>query len=167
MLVLADWSCDHFLTLQGKDVVVRKLIALSLVAVTLSFGAPASLLAQAAQVGTIAGEAVDAGGRGAASQRVELVQQGVVLQSTTTRLGGAYSFSNVAPGDYVVRVMIKGVPSGIRVSLTGTNAVTNATIVMPSAAAPSGPFLAPILIPLLIAGGVAATVTTVAIVTGS
>ena len=152
---------------QGKDVVVRKLIALLLVAVTLSFGAPAGLLAQAAQVGSISGEAVDAGGRGAVSQRVELVQQGVVLQSTTTRSGGAFSFSNVGPGDYVVRVMIKGVPSGIRVSLTGTNAVTNATIVMPSAAAPSGPFLAPILIPLLIAGGIAATVTTVAIVTGS
>ena len=126
-----------------------------------------SVLAQAAQVGTISGEAVDAGGRGAASQRVELVQQGVVLQSTTTRSGGAFSFSNVAPGDYVVRVMINGVPSGIRVSLTGTNAVTNATIVMPSAAAASGPFLAPILIPLLIAGGVAGAIATVAVVTGS
>lgn len=144
---------------------MRRLVALSLIALSLSFGAPTALLAQSA--GSISGEAVDAGGRGVAQQRVELVQNGVVLQTTMTVAGGAFSFASVAPGDYVVRVMINNTPAGIRVSVAPGHGTTNATIVTPSAAKPSGPFLGAILVPLLIAGGVAATVATVAIVTGS
>ena len=144
---------------------MRKLVALSIIAMSLLFGAPSAVLAQSA--GSISGEAVDAGGRGVTQQRVELVQNGHVLQTTMTVAGGAFTFANVAPGDYIVRVMINNQPAGIKVSLASGSAIANATIVTPSAAKPSGPFIVPILIPLLIAAGVGVTVATVAVVTGS
>lgn len=145
---------------------MRRLLALFLVSVSLSFGIPIGLAAQVAKAGSISGEAVDAGGRGVVGQRVELVQDGIVVQATTTGARGAFSFSNLAVGDYIVRVMINGTPAGVRVSLTGRNAVTNATIVTPAVAAPLGPSVPAILIPL-IAGAVTATIATVTVVTAS
>jgi len=152
---------------------MRKLIALALVVVTASFGVPVGLLAQAplaAQQGTISGEALDAGGRALAGQRVELVQSGEVVQTTTTGTRGEWTFANVAPGEYVVRMLVNGQVTGIRVSLASGQAVTNALIVAPSAAAPSAAFLAALGLlgaTLVVVGVAAAIITTVVVVTGS
>ena len=152
---------------------MRKLIALALVVVTVSFGVPGSVWAQApvtAQLGTISGEAVDAGGRALVNQRVELVQAGEVVHTTTTGSRGEWIFTSVLPGDYVVRMLVNGKVTGIRVIVTPGQAVTNALIVAPSAAAPSAAFLDSLGLlggTLLIAGITAAIVTTVVVVTGS
>lgn len=153
---------------------VRKLLALALVVVTASFGVPAGSFAQApasAQLATISGEVVDAGGRAVVSQQVELVREGQVVQSTTTGSRGEWSFTNVTPGDYVVRVVINGQVSGIRVSVTPGQAVANALIVTPSAAAPSAAFLVAALgllgATVVVAAVVAAVVVTVVVATGS
>jgi hypothetical protein len=141
---------------------MRKLIATVLAAITLTFGAPAGLMAQSltSQAGSISGETVDAGGRGVPIQRVELVQAGRVVQTTTTSAQGRFVFGNVATGDYVVRVLANGQPAGVRVSVA-PGAAAHALIVLPSAAAPSAAFLG-LLGLLLIAGAVIATVIIVA-----
>ena len=124
---------------------MRKLLAVAMVLVTASLGAPAGIFAQApapAQLGTISGQAVDAGGRALLNQRVELVRAGEIAQTTTTGSRGEWSFTNIVPGDYVVRMMVNGQVAGVRVSLTPGQMVANALIVAPSAAAPSAAFLA-------------------------
>ena len=125
---------------------MRKLMTVSLAALTISLGAPSGLAAQVtksspaapALSSSISGQVVDAGGRGVARQRVELVQNGVVLHTTTTGAAGEFSFASVVSGEYIVRVAVNGLPAGIRVPVTPGAAVTGATIVLPSAAAPSG-----------------------------
>lgn len=157
------------------EVAVRRSIALLLAVSMLTVGAPATGLAQApGSTGTIAGEAVDAGGRGLPGLRVELVQAGVVVQTTTTGLSGAYAFTNVPAGDYVVRVVVNEMPAGIRVSLAPGGRVADATIVVPSAVAPSNPpiiallaALGPVFGTIVAAAVVATVVTTVVVVTGS
>lgn len=152
---------------------MRNAIVLVLVVVTASLGVPAQVFAQAAarvQAGTISGEVLDAGGRAVVNQRVELVQAREVVQTTTSGSRGEWTFANVAPGDYVVRVVINGQVTGIRVTLTPGQAVSNALIVAPSAAAPSAAFLValgPLFGTLVVAGVVAAVVTTVVVATGS
>lgn len=147
-------------------------MVLALVVLTASFGFPVQSFAQTAPVvkhGTISGEAMDAGGRGIAQQRVELVQGSQVLQVTMTGNRGEFTFAKVTPGDYVVRTMVNGHVTGIRVTVASAS-VANATIVAPSAAAPSGAFLAglgPLLGTLVVGGIVAAVVTTVVVVSGS
>lgn len=146
---------------------MRKLLSVALATVMFTVGAPTGLFAQsAATIGSINGEAVDAGGRAIAGQRVELVQSGQVLQSTTTGTRGTFVFAALPAGDYVVRLQMNGQTAGVRVSVTSTAPVANAMIVAPSAAAPSAAFLTlPIL--LLLLGGAAAIITTVVVVTGS
>lgn len=152
---------------------MRKLVALALVLVTASLGAPAGIFAQApipAQLATISGEVVDAGGRALLNQRVELVRAGEITQTTSTGSRGEWSFVNVTPGDYVVRIVVNGQVSGIRVSVAPGQVVTNALIVAPSAAAPSAAFLVllgPLFGTLVVGAVVAAVVTTVVVVTGS
>jgi len=151
---------------------MRKLIAVALMMVVVSLGVPLGVSAQApvpARVGTISGEAVDAGGRALVNQRVDLVQAGTVVQTTTTGVRGEWHFTNVAPGDYVVRIVMNGQVTGIRVSVAPGQAITGALIVAPSAAAPSAAFLAGLglLGTLVTIGVVAAVVTTVIIVTAS
>ncbi len=46
----------------------------------------------------------------ASSVTVDLLQNGQVVQSTTTGSDGEFSFSNLAPGDYVIQVTL---PSGV------------------------------------------------------
>ena len=151
---------------------MRKLLAVALILVTASFGLPGGALAQSSgsTLGIVSGEAVDAGGRALVNQRVELVRVGEVVQSTTTGSRGEWSFVNVAPGDYVVRMMINGQVAGIRVSVTPGQTIAKAVIVAPSAAAPSAVFLAALGLlggSLVIGGIVAAIITTVVVVTGS
>ena len=144
---------------------MRKLVATVLVAVSLTFGAPTGLIAQSArnpQTGSISGEAVDAGGRGAAVQRVELVQSGQVIQTTVTGARGTFVFGNVPAGDYVVRVVANGQPAGVRVTVTPGAIPAHAMIVLPSAAAPSAAFLGMIGILLLVGAGVAVTAAVIA-----
>ena len=151
---------------------MRKLIAVALAALTLSLGAPAGLFAQTPanlQRGTISGEAVDAGGRAIAAQRVELVQLSQVLQTTTTDGRGSFTFTSVPAGDYIVRVVVNGQNAGLRVSVA-QGAVATAMIVAPSAAVPSGALLGPLgpvwgaLVGVGLAAGI---ITTVVVVSGS
>ncbi|MFH1269031.1 MAG: carboxypeptidase-like regulatory domain-containing protein [Planctomycetota bacterium] len=123
---------------------MRRLMAVVLVLAMTSLGAPVGALAQtstAAQPGSVSGEALDAGGRALVGQPVELVQAGLVLQTTTTGSRGEWTFASVSPGDYVVRVVINGRVAGIRVSLAPGQALAGEMIVAPSAAAPSAAFI--------------------------
>ena len=150
---------------------VRKLIALVLV--TALLGAPVGVFGQSqggARLATISGEVLDAGGRALVNQRVELVRAGDVVQSTTTGGRGEWSFTNVAPDDYIVRTVVNGKTAGIRVSVTSNQTIARALIVAPSAAVPSAAFLSRfgLLGGTLVAGAiVAAIITTVVKVTGS
>ena len=151
---------------------MRRLLAVALILVTASFGLPVGALAQSSgsTLGTVSGESVDAGGRALVNQRVELVRVGEVVQSTTTGSRGEWSFVNVAPGDYVVRMMINGQVAGIRVSVTPGQTIAKALIVAPSAAAPSAAFLAALGLlggSLVVGGILAAIITTIVVVTGS
>lgn len=152
---------------------MRKAIVLALVIITASFGVPAQVFAQAptsVQRGSISGEVLDAGGRALVNQRVELVQGHDAVQTATTGSRGEWMFANVPPGDYVVRTIINGQVSGIRVSVMPGQVVTNALIVAPSAATPSAVFLGglgPVFGTLLLGGIAAAVITTVVLVTGS
>jgi hypothetical protein len=152
---------------------MRRVLAVLLVGMVATLGVPLAA-AQApasgrAAAGTISGEAMDAGGRPVVNQRVELVQSGVILQSTTTGPRGEWAFVGVAPGDYIVRLVVNGQVTGIRVALGPGQAVTDAVIVAPSAAAPSAAFLAalPLLASIAIVTGIAAAVITVIVVTAS
>ena len=152
---------------------MRKLLALALVVVTASFGAPVGIFAQApapTQLGTISGQAMDAGGRALIGQKVELLLAGEIVQTTTTGSRGEWSFTSVAPGDYVVRIVLNGQVSGIRASVTPGQTVANALIVAPSAAVPAPAFLLALGLlggSLLAAGVIAAIIATVVVVTGS
>jgi Carboxypeptidase regulatory-like domain len=152
---------------------VRKLLALTLVLVTGSLGASVGIRAQApapAQLATISGTAVDAGGRAQINERVELVQGSDVVASTNTGSRGEWSFMNVKPGDYVVRLVVRGQIAGIHVSVTAGQTVANALIVASSAAVPSANWftdLGAVGGTLVIAAAAAAVVTTIVLVTGS
>jgi hypothetical protein len=119
---------------------MRKLVAVSLAGLLVLIGIPAVAQAQSTfRAAAVSGQVVDASGRGAVGQRVELVEYGAVMQTTNTTSRGAFTFTSVPSGDYVVRTMVNSTPAGIRVSVNPGVSVTNATIVLPSVAAPSGP----------------------------
>ena len=88
---------------------------------------------------------MDAGGRALVNQRVELLRDSEVLNSTATGSRGEWSFANVAAGDYVVRTIVNGQVAGIHVSVVSGQTTARALIVAPSAAAPSAVFLIPLL----------------------
>jgi hypothetical protein len=142
-----------------------------LVLVIGSLGVPQATSAQstaAAQAG-ISGRAVDAGGRGLASQRIELVQNGAVVSTTTTGSRGDYSFAGIPAGEYVVRTSVNGMTAGSRV-VVAQGQTASALIVAPSAAAPSGAFLAALGLlgtSLTVGAVVTAIVTTAVVVSGS
>lgn len=148
---------------------MRRLIAVALVAVTASLGTPAGVLAQSLspEWGTVSGEALDAAGRALVNQRVELVQAGEVVQATATGSRGQWTFAHVAPGEYIVRMLVNGQVAGMRLSVAPGQTVANALIVAPSAAAPSAAFLAALglLGGLAVGGAIAAAILTTAIIT--
>lgn len=100
---------------------------------TTIFLIPTGLLAQSPST-LVSGRAVDASGRGVAHQRVELVQHASVVRTVTTDVIGDWSFAGVPPGDYVVRMNIKGHIAGVRVTVTAGQMVTGTLIVLPTAA---------------------------------
>ena len=122
---------------------MRKAGVFVLILGLMSLGTPAGLFAQAAQQGSIAGEALDAGGRPLANIPVELLQAvagqpvGGAVQTTTTDSRGAWTFTNVEAGDYVVRILASGQVAGIPVVVTAGVAVTGQLIVAPSLATTS------------------------------
>lgn len=149
---------------------MRKLLALTLVLVTGSLAVPAGLFAQTpapAELATISGRAVDAGGRALVNQRVELARANEIVGSTNTGSRGEWSFTNVTPGDYVVRMVVNGQVAGIRVSVTPGQTLTSALIVAPSAAAPSAALSHGQKLGLLFVGIGAAVITTIVVVSGS
>ena len=75
-------------------------------------------------------------------QRVDLVRDGEIAQSVNTDIRGAWSFSSVAEGEYVVRMTMNEQVAGIRVSVEQGQTVANQLIVTPAAAAPAAVFLA-------------------------
>ena len=155
------------------EVDVKKLMTLVLVLVTASLGFPSVGFAQtrtSTSLGTISGETVDAGGRALVNQRVELLRDSEVLNSTTSGSRGEWSFSNVAAGEYVVRTVINGKVAGARVSVTPGQMIARAMIVAPSASAPAPAFLGALgLLGGLVLGGVIAAIviTTIVIKTKS
>ena len=144
-----------------------------LVFMTASLGVPITAFAQSSkitQLGTISGEVVDAGGQALASQRVELVQGTVVLQTATSGSRGEWMLTSVAPGEYTVRTMVNGHVAGSRVTVAVGQSMAHTLIVVPSAAAPSAAFMAAlgILGGTLVGAGLAAVViSTVIYVTKS
>ena len=154
---------------------MRKAVASVLVFGLVSFGAPVGLFAQAAQPGSIAGEALDAGGRPLANIPVELLQAaagqpiGGVLQTTTTDSRGAWTFAYVEAGDYVVRIAISDQVAGIPVSLDPGAELSNLVIVAPSSAAAVPVFaaLGPLLGTVVVASVVTVVAVTTVIATGS
>lgn len=113
---------------------MRTLMTLALATVVASsFGTPSIALAQTVLSSSVAGRAVNASGRGIGSQRVELVRGNLVLSVSTTNGSGDWSFRDVAPGDYVVRMNIGGKIAGVRVSVGTGHAVAGTLIVVPTA----------------------------------
>jgi hypothetical protein len=128
----------------GRFHVRKKLLTVVLVLYTACLGMPAGVAAQTPGQ-SISGQVVDAGGRALINQRVELVRDGQVVQAATTGNRGEWTFASVAPGTYVVRVVINGQVSGVRVPVMVGQATANALIVVPSAAVASPVFLLPLI----------------------
>lgn len=85
---------------------MKRLTALAIVLV-LAGSVPAVALAAPQGPGQLTGSVRDAGDRPAANVLVRLrnLDTGVVAGTTTTNSGGAYAFTGVAPGNYVVEVL--------------------------------------------------------------
>ena len=139
---------------------MRKSLAVLLSAFTLMLGMPIVGLAQAPS-STVRGQIVDAGGRGAIGMRVELVSERNVVATTISTGDGFFNFPGIAAGNYVVRTMVNGQPSGVRVSVTAGETAPSALIVLPSVAKASPGVIVALGINGLIAG-VVATVSVVA-----
>ena len=98
--------------------------------------AASSLLAESA--GRLAGQTIDAGGRPLAMLRVELLEArggqptGVPIQVNVTDGRGAWSFSSVPAGDYIVRAIHNSQVFGVPVSIADAAGVTDVLIVAPS-----------------------------------
>lgn len=97
---------------------------------------PLNLLAQNQVLsGTVGGRSVDAAGRGVSGERVELLIGTQVITSVTTNNFGEWSFKGVQPGDYTVRMNVRGRIAGVRVTVAAGQVVSRAMIVVPAASA--------------------------------
>ena len=115
---------------------LRTVVAVALIA---AVSGVAPLLADSA--GRVSGYALDAGGRPLSGRRVELVELvramqgqavGVSVQANVTDARGAWSFSSVPFGEYVVRMVYRDRTAGVRVSVTEASGVLGVLIVEPS-----------------------------------
>jgi len=85
--------------------------------------------------GSIAGRSVNVAGSGMAGERVELLAGTTVVNTTETNGLGEWSFKNVQPGAYIVRMNVRGRIAGVRVSIETGQVVTGTMIVVPAATA--------------------------------
>ena len=112
---------------------LRTVVAVALIA---AVSGVAPLLADSA--GRVSGYALDAGGRPLSGRRVELVRAmqgqavGVSVQANVTDARGAWSFSSVPFGEYVVRMVYRDRTAGVRVSVTEASGELGVLIVEPS-----------------------------------
>ncbi len=96
---------------------------------------------QAVVAGSVSGYVLNAAGRPLANLEVELFEAaggqpvGRRLYAATTSLRGAWAFSGVAPGDYVVRLSVGRQQIGAPVSFERGQGVEGVTLVAPSTAA--------------------------------
>jgi hypothetical protein len=102
------------------------------VAVVLAVAATTILAQERVLLGSIAGRAMDAAGRGVEGVRVELMNGSLIVGTATTNTAGDWSIADVKPGDYVARVNIKGRITGVRLTVVGGQQ-TNAMIVVSTA----------------------------------
>lgn len=126
---------------------MRKAMKFALtLAVMVSFAMPLTMLAQAqVTVGSVSGRSVDAIGRGVFAERIELVRGTQVVSTITTSGSGEWSFRGVEPGDYIVRMNVRGRIAGVRVAVGVGQAVTGTMIVVPTAVSPQLGSLASLL----------------------
>ena len=93
-----------------------------------------------ADPGSMAGHALSAVGQPVPNATVELFEafsgrpMGSVLQSTVSDAGGAWQFSAVQPGDYVVRVTVGQQSVATPVTLGVEQALAGVQVVVPSTA---------------------------------
>ncbi len=119
---------------------VRKLAAAGTLVGLVAVGAPASLPANTS--GSIAGHALDAGGRPLANIPVEIFEAagirpvGRAVRATVTDLRGAWSFGQMSAGDYVVRVTRGPQVAGVPVSVVAAESLDGVLIVAPSVFSP-------------------------------
>jgi len=135
---------------------LRKFVAVLLSAVALTFGAPVVGIAQskAPSTSVVRGQVVDAGGRGATGLSVELVREGFAVATTVSGPDGHFSFAGVPAANYVVRTMVNGRPSGVRVAVVAGEATQTALLVLPSVATAS-----PAVVAIIGVNGILTTVT--------
>ena len=120
---------------------MRKVLTVALtVALATTLATPLTLLAQSAfgtvaSVGTLAGRSVDPMGRAVFGERVELLRGTQVVHTTTTNGLGEWSFRAVEPGEYIVRMNVRGRIAGLRVTVAAGQALNGTMIVVPAATA--------------------------------
>jgi len=113
---------------------LRKTLTLALIGTMVAAAAPTAILAQGQlSAASISGRAIDASGRGIGAQRVELLQGTYVVSTANTSAFGDWAFANVKPGEYVVRVNVRGRVSGVRVYVMGGQALSGTLIVVSTA----------------------------------
>lgn len=96
--------------------------------------APVAILAQSQlSASAISGRAIDAAGRGVGSQRVELVQGNHIVATSQTSALGEWSFSDVKPGEYIVRMNIMGRLTGVHVSVFAGQVASGTLIIVSTA----------------------------------
>lgn len=116
---------------------MRKALRFALTAVVVAcFAMPLTLVAQnQVTANSLGGRSVDVAGRGVSGERVELLRGTEVIDSVNTNGLGEWSFRNVAPGAYVVRMNVRGRIAGVRVTVEAGQVITGTMIVVPAATA--------------------------------
>lgn len=116
----------------------RAAVAVALASVV---SGPPPLLAESP--GRVSGHVIDAAGRPLPSLRVEFLEAlrgqplGVPLQAQLTDGRGAWSFSGVPAGNYVVRMVDRDRTVGVPVSVAESSGLTGVLIVAPSLPPPA------------------------------
>lgn len=126
---------------------MRRLTALALVFAFAVVVSPAPLVIAQEQTGGVAGTAADPSKNPLANHTVRLrnVQTGQITSSTTSTANGAFSFSGITPGNYVVEIVnsagnIVGTSSAVAVTAgtVATVTVTATALAVGAAAAGAG-----------------------------
>ena len=108
----------------------------------------ASVPGYAAVPGSVSGYALTAAGQPLANAAVEIFEAvggrpaGAALQTAATGPGGVWTFSRLAPGNYVVRLTAGRQFVGVPVALDADDSVSGLRLVAPSMAAAGGAFQA-------------------------